>query len=237
MITLQEAMIGYGGVTLFPPLSGHFAAGSLTAVVGVNGAGKSTLLKTLAGLLPLQNGSLSFSGNTLPRMAYLPQQAELDRQFPIVVSDLVAMGSWPQSGMFGGLRKRVALQIAEALDTVGMTSMAHSPVGELSGGQLQRVLFARLLVQQAPLILLDEPFTGIDSATTQLLLQVIAQLHRQGKTVIAVLHDMSMVANHFPQVLLLTPECCHWGAASRVLEHIPALNVASPLVCRVAVAQ
>ncbi|MNZ82039.1 Macrolide export ATP-binding/permease protein MacB [compost metagenome] len=115
--------------------------------------------------------------------------------------------------------------------------MARSPVGELSGGQLQRVLFARMLVQQAPLILLDEPFTGIDSATIRLLLQVIAQLHRQGKTVIAVLHDMSMVANHFPQALLLTPQCCHWGAADRVLEHIPALNIASSPLCRMAVTQ
>ncbi|SMB25851.1 ABC transporter-related protein [Serratia proteamaculans] len=237
MITLQRAVVGYGGDPLFPPLNGHFATGSLTAVVGVNGAGKSTLLKALAGLLPLQSGKLSFSGNKAPRMAYLPQQAELDRQFPIVVSDLVAMGSWLQIGMFGGLRKRAALQIAEALDTVGMTSMAHNAVGELSGGQLQRVLFARLLVQQAPLILLDEPFTGIDSATTQLLLQVIAQLHRQGRTVIAVLHDMSMVERHFPQALLLTPQCCHWGAADRVLDHIPALNIANPPLCRKAVAQ
>ncbi|MGQ8773057.1 metal ABC transporter ATP-binding protein [Serratia sp. NA_112.1] len=237
MISLKQAVMGYGSTPLFPPLSGHFTAGSLTAVVGVNGAGKSTLLKTLAGLLPLQSGALSFSGNKLPRMAYLPQQAELDRQFPIVVSDLVAMGSWPQMGMFAGLNKRAALQIAEALDTLGMTSMARSPVGELSGGQLQRVLFARLLVQQAPLILLDEPFTGIDSATIQLLLQVIAQLHRQGRTVIAVLHDMSMVAKHFPQALLLTPQCCHWGAADRVLEHIPALNIASSPLCQMAVAQ
>jgi zinc/manganese transport system ATP-binding protein len=99
-------------------------------------------------------------------------------------------------------------------------------VGELSGGQLQRGLFARLLVQQAPLILLDEPFTGIDSATTQILLQVIAQLHRQGKTVIAVLHDMSMVAEHFSQVLLLTPQACHWGAAKRVLEQVPRYHAA-----------
>lgn len=236
MITLQQTVFGYGGTPLFPPLSGHFAAGSLTAVVGVNGAGKSTLLKTLAGLLPLQSGSLLFSGNKLPRMAYLPQQAELDRQFPILVSDLVAMGSWPQCGMFRGLNKRAGLQIVEALDAVSMASMARSPVGELSGGQLQRVLFARLLVQQAPLILLDEPFTGIDSATTQLLLQVIAQLHQQGRTVIAVLHDMSMVANHFPQALLLTPQCCHWGDAERVLEHIPALNVASRPQCLRAVA-
>lgn len=123
--------------------------------------------------------------------------------------------------MFGGMNQRAASQVNEALASVGMSALAHSPVGELSGGQLQRVLFARLLVQQAPLILLDEPFTGIDSATTQILLQVIAQLHQQGRTVIAVLHDMSMVAEHFPQVLLLTPQACHWGAAERVLEQVP----------------
>ncbi|MCP1065020.1 ABC transporter ATP-binding protein [Serratia symbiotica] len=228
MITLQQAEIGYGSVPpLFSPLSGHFATGSLTAVVGVNGAGKSTLLKTLAGLQPLQGGSLHFSGNQPPRIAYLPQQTELDRQFPIRVSDLVAIGNWEKSGMFGGLSKYASRHIAEALECVGMTAMASRPVGELSGGQLQRVLFARLLVQQAQLILLDEPFTGIDSATTQLLVQVIEQLYRQGRTLIAVLHDMSLVTNHFSQVLLLTPQCCHWGDADWVLEHIPALNVAS----------
>ncbi len=203
MITLRQLAIGYGATPLFPPLSGQFTAGSLTAVVGVNGAGKSTLLKTFAGLLPPLGGSLSFIGGKPPRRAYLPQQAELDRQFPIAVSDLVAMGCWPQSGMFGGMSKRAASQVNEALASVGMSALAHTPVGELSGGQLQRGLFARLLVQQAPLILLDEPFTGIDSATTQILLQVIAQLHRQGKTVIAVLHDMSMVAEHFSQVGVL----------------------------------
>lgn len=235
MITLQQAEIGYGSVPLFSPLSGHFATGSLTAVVGVNGAGKSTLLKTLVGLQPLQGGSLHFSGNQPPRMAYLAQQTELDRQFPIRVSDFVAMGNWAKSGMFGGLSKCASRHIAEVLECVGMTAMASRPVGELSGGQLQRVFFARLLVQQAPLILLDEPFTGIDSATTQLLVQVIEQLHRQGRTLIAVLHDMSLVTNHFPQVLLLTPQCCHWGDADLVLEHIPVLNVASQPQCQMAV--
>lgn len=227
MITLQQAKIGYGSVPLFSPLSGHFGHGSLTAVVGVNGSGKSTLLKTLAGLQPLQGGSLHFSGNQPPGMAYLPQQTELDRQFPIRVSDLVAMGNWAKSGMFGGLSKYASRHIAEALECVGITTMASRPVEELSGGQLQRVLFARLLVQQVPLILLDEPFSGIDSATIQLLIQVIEQLHQQGRTLIAVLHDISLVINHFPQVLLLTPQCCHWGDADRVLENIPALNVAS----------
>lgn len=222
MMTLRKVIIGYDNSRLFPPLCGQFATGSLTAVIGVNGAGKSTLLKSLAGLQPLLGGSLDFVGGKSPAIAYLPQQAELDRQFPILVNDLVAMGCWPQSGLFGNTNKRSMLQVTRALDSVGMTSMAAAPLAELSGGQLQRVLFARLLVQQAPLILLDEPFTGIDAATTQLLQQVIAQLHWQGKTVIAVLHDMSAVASHFPEVLLLTPECCHWGNTEQVLTHFPA---------------
>ncbi len=228
MMTLRKAIVGYDDSPLFPPLCGQFATGSLTAVIGVNGAGKSTLLKSLAGLHPLLGGNLDFVGGKPPAIAYLPQQAELDRQFPILVSDLVAMGCWPQSGLFGGLNKRSMLQIANALDNVGMSSMAKTPVGELSGGQLQRVLFARLLVQQAPLILLDEPFTGIDAATIQLLLQVIARLHREGKTVIVVLHDMSTVANHFPEALLLTPQRCHWDNAEQVLAHfpLPAMAVA-----------
>lgn len=219
MMTLQNVTVGYDRIPLFPPLCGRFTAGSLTAVIGVNGAGKSTLLKSLVRLHPLLGGKLRFAGTKAPAMAYLPQLAELDRQFPILVQDLVAMGCWPQSGLFGRVNKHSMQQIANALDSVGMSLLAHEVVGELSGGQLQRALFARLLVQQAPLILLDEPFTGIDAATTQLLLQVIAQLHQQGRTVIAVLHDMSTVANHFPEALLLTPERCHWDNAERVLVH------------------
>ncbi|MFI8415268.1 metal ABC transporter ATP-binding protein [Serratia sp. NPDC078593] len=225
MINLQQVRVGYGKTPLFPPLSGRFTTGSLTAVIGGNGAGKSTLLKTLAGLLPAQGGTLSISANDIQAIGYLPQQAELDRQFPIVVSDVVAMGCRRQCGMFGGLTRLARQQIAAALATVGMETMAHVSVGELSGGQLQRVLFARLLVQQASLILLDEPFTGIDRATTQLLLQVIAQLHRQGNTIIAVLHDMAMVAEHFPEALLLTPARYVWGSADSVLTHLPPIPI------------
>ncbi|QNK31505.1 ABC transporter ATP-binding protein [Serratia sp. JUb9] len=217
MIALHQATVGYGDLPLFPPLSGHFASGSLTAVIGVNGAGKSTLLKTIAGLLPLQGGSLKFSPHPPPAIAYLPQQLELDRQFPITVGDLVAMGCWRRSGIFGAVKRAQRQCITEALETVGMTSLVHRPLNALSGGQLQRALFARLLVQQTPLILLDEPFTGIDTATTGLLLRVIEQLHRQGKTLIAVLHDMAMVADHFPQALLLSAQHCRWGTADEVL--------------------
>ncbi|MEB6337647.1 metal ABC transporter ATP-binding protein [Serratia rhizosphaerae] len=227
MIALHQLTVGYGGASLFPPLSGHFATGSLTAVIGVNGAGKSTLLKTIAGLLPLQGGSLQFSTYPPPAVAYLPQQLELDRLFPITVGDLVAMGCWRRSGIFGAVTRSQRQCITEALETVGMSPLAHRPLNALSGGQLQRALFARLLVQQTPLILLDEPFTGIDTATTGLLLRVIEQLHRQGKTLIAVLHDMAMVADHFPQALLLSTQHCRWGAADEVLTQGYAGNTAT----------
>lgn len=226
MINLSKLEVGYERRAVAMPLSGTITAGSLTAVIGANGAGKSTFLKTLAGLQPPIAGSIEFTGlagnkNKRPMLAYLPQQAELDREFPISVFDLVAMGCWPQSGLFGGISRESERQVNEALATVGMTEMRHSAVGELSGGQLQRTLFARLLIQQAPLIMLDEPFTGIDSQTTELLLKVIRQWHEQGKTVIAVLHDIAMVARHFPQVLFLSQQQNIWGSADRVLCHFP----------------
>ncbi|EOU3146795.1 metal ABC transporter ATP-binding protein [Yersinia enterocolitica] len=217
MINLKNTEIGYDNHALTPPIDGCFVAGSLTAIIGANGAGKSTLLKTLAGLQPAVAGQITFTGGRVPQMAYLPQQAELDRQFPIVVQDVVAMGCWPQSGLLGGINHQSRQRINQALSAVGMQDMARQPVGELSGGQLQRVLFARLLVQQAQLILLDEPFTGIDSQTVGLLLEVIHQLHTEGRTIIAVLHDMSMVEEHFPHALWLTPQGHCWQSAEQVL--------------------
>lgn len=221
MIFVNNVEVGYDRRAVAMPVSGQFLSGSLTAVIGANGAGKSTFLKTLAGLQQAVAGNITFTGGKRPRLAYLPQQAELDRGFPISVFDLVAMGCWPQSGLFGGINQQSATAVTQALETVGMTEMSHLPVGSLSGGQLQRTLFARLLVQQAPLIMLDEPFTGIDTQTTELLLKVIAQWHQEGKTVIAVLHDISMVARHFPHVLYLSAQQNLWGTAHDLLGHFP----------------
>lgn len=227
MINLRKIEIGYDRDPLTPPIDGCFAAGSLTAIIGANGAGKSTLLKTVAGLQPVIAGQLTFVDGRTPQMAYLPQQAELDRQFPIAVEDLVAMGCWPQSGLLGRINHQSRQRIKQALNIVGIQNMARQPVGELSGGQLQRVLFARLWVQQAQLILLDEPFTGIDSQTVQLLLEVIHQLHDEGRTIIAVLHDMSMVAEHFPEALWLTPQGYCWQQSKHVLAELHRSHSAS----------
>ncbi|MBT1433503.1 ABC transporter ATP-binding protein [Dickeya dianthicola] len=217
MIALHTLMFGYPGQPPLGTLDGCFDGGSLTAIVGANGTGKSTLLKTLAGLLPPLGGHFCMAPQARRQLGYLPQLAEFDRQFPLSVNDLVLMGCAPHCGMFGRISGAWRKKAHEALDTVGMAEFAQAHIGTLSGGQLQRVLFARLLVMQSPVILLDEPFTGIDAQTTRTLLTVVRQLHQQGRTILAVLHDLEQVAAHFPRVLMLRPEGHHWGDCHEVL--------------------
>lgn len=206
MITLNALEIGYQGKSITPPLNGTFHAGTLTALVGANGTGKSTLLKTLAGLVPPVSGSVELAVSR-KQMAWLPQHSEIDKTFPITVFDLVAMGYWQVCGWFGGINRAMRQNIMAALAQVGMEAFATAQPGSLSGGQLQRVLFARLLLQDAPLLLLDEPFTGVDSATEKLLIEHLKARHRAGCTLIVVLHDMATVAAHFQQSLCLS--CAH----------------------------
>jgi len=217
MITLENVVLGYQGQGISPAISGSVQTGSMTALVGANGSGKSTLLKTIAGLLPAVSGRLRFDAAAQPRIAYLPQQSEIDHQFPINVADVVAMGCWPATGLLGRIGRGEKVLIGQALERVGLTALAARPIETLSGGQFQRMLFARLLVQQAPLVLLDEPFSGIDSQTCRLLMEVINQLHAGGQTLLVVLHDNDLVARHFPQTLLLSQKRVLWGASGDVL--------------------
>lgn len=200
-----------------PPLTGHIAKGSMTAIIGANGTGKSTLLKTLLKLQSPVSGQLSFTGGSTPRIAWLPQLAEMDRQFPATVYDVVCMGAWPARGLFSSLNRQNRLRVADAIERVGLSALSKQPIETLSGGQFQRMLFARLLVQDAPLVLLDEPFTGVDSQTSDFLMSLICQMHQAGQTVMAVLHDNERVNQHFPHVLLLTQDHFHWGDATVVL--------------------
>lgn len=217
MIELERVVPGYQGRAVAPALSGTFHAGSMTAVIGANGTGKSTLLKTLIRLQAPISGKVVYSRGAMPRVAWLPQLAEMDRQFPTTVYDVVSMGSWPARSIFSGLNRWCRQRVAEAIERVGLSLMAKQPIETLSGGQYQRMLFARLLVQNAPLVLLDEPFTGIDVQTTNFLMTLIRQMHEEGQTVITVLHDNELVERFFPDVLLLGPQTTHWGATSQVL--------------------
>ncbi|MFB9087619.1 ABC transporter ATP-binding protein [Erwinia tracheiphila] len=214
MIHLNNLTAGYRGKAATPVLEGRFLHGSMTALIGANGSGKSTLLKTVAGLLRPVSGSVTH--NYSPGdVFFLPQQSEIERGFPVSVFDLVAMGCWRQCGWFGAMNRSVRQSVMGALEKVNMQDFALMPPGELSGGQLQRVLFARLLVQNASLLLLDEPFTGIDSETTAMLLTLLEERHQAGCTLIVVLHDLVAVEKHFSQTLKLLPNRAEWLSGSK----------------------
>src|SRR5918994_6705339 len=215
-IRFDDVTLGYGRRPAVHHLAGTIAPGSLTAIVGPNGAGKSTLLKGVVGTLAPLQGAISLSEGMRTRIAYLPQAADLDRSFPISVYDLVAMGLWSRSGLFGGIGRRDRDRIEEALAAVGLTGFERRPIGTLSGGQMQRALFARLLLQDASVILLDEPFTAIDANTTADLLDLVRRWHAEERTVVAVLHDLETVRRVFPQTLLIAREPIAWGDTAGV---------------------
>lgn len=216
MIELDNLVVGYDRLAITPTLCGTIEKGSLTAIVGINGCGKSTLLKTLAGFIPPVSGQLRWHGPR-PVIGWLAQRHALESQFPLTVYDVVSQGAWPRVSLWRGLKGEIRRKISSALERVGLTPLSASPIEALSGGQFQRMLFARVLVQQAPLVMLDEPFTGIDEATSQVLMELILDMHRDGQTVLAVLHDNQRVARHFPETLLLESPHARWGNTSSVL--------------------
>jgi zinc/manganese transport system ATP-binding protein len=216
-INVEALCVTYGGRLALEGLSGRFAPGSLTAVVGPNGAGKSSLLKALAGIVPPRAGCVISPAFALNRIAYLPQQADIDRNFPISVGELVALGGWRNFGSFRPMPNNVIGLVVEATAMVGLQGFIDRQIADLSIGEFQRALFARLLLQDARVVLLDEPFAAIDEPTTQDLLRVVRRLHDERRTVVAVLHDLDQVREHFPTTLLLARSCIGWGDTATVL--------------------
>lgn len=209
IIQFDDFTLGYRRHPAVHHLNGTVHQGTLTAVVGTNGCGKSTLMKGIVGMLKPMTGRCTVASHA--RLAYLPQQSELDRHFPANVWDLVSLGLWPRRGLFGLIRDNDRQAIRHALDTVGLHGLEQRPIDTLSGGQLQRALFARVLVQDANLILLDEPFNAIDANTLDVLLALIKQWQTDGRTILVVVHDLDLVREHFPQTLLLARELVAWG--------------------------
>jgi zinc/manganese transport system ATP-binding protein len=214
-LQFDDLTLGYDNHPAVHHLNGALAHGSLTAVVGPNGSGKSTLLKGIVGVIKPMAGRIEHHAGC--RMAYLPQHSEIDRHFPAQVRDIVALGLWPKRGMLGRLNGEDRQEIGNALAAVGLDGFQERPLDTLSGGQLQRSLFARVLLQNADLILLDEPFNAIDARTLSDLIELVKRWHGEQRTVLVVLHDLELVRNHFPETLLLARQPVAWGKTGEVL--------------------
>lgn len=216
-LRLENLTLGYDRHPAVHHLDGAVKSGALVAVVGPNGAGKSTLFKGIAGALKPLAGAILRDGTDERGIAYLPQAPDIDRSFPIGVYDMVAMGLWRSRGLLRGIGGKDHYAIEAAIAAVGLTGFERRPIGTLSGGQMQRMLFARLVAQDASLILLDEPFAAIDTRTSAELLGLVKRWHSEGRTVLAALHDVDLVKAAFPETLLLAREPVAWGPTAEVL--------------------
>lgn len=216
-LRFRDLTLGYGRRPAVHHLDGDVPEGDLVALVGPNGAGKSTLLKGILGEAARLGGSIDLCGRRVAEMAYLPQRAEIDASFPIGVQDFVATGSWPRLGAWRRADAAEERRVADALDRVALTGFEDRPIGTLSGGQMQRVLFARTIVQDSQLILLDEPFAAVDERTAAELIGVVRNWHAEGRTVLVSLHDLAQVRQAFPTALLLAREPIAWGPTASVL--------------------
>jgi len=216
-LQFRDLTLGYDRHPAVHHLDGAVASGALVAVVGPNGAGKSTLFKGIVGVIKPLAGGIDLCGLGARDIAYLPQIAEIDRTFPISVYDMVSMGLWRQAGLFGGIGRTAREKVRTAMAAVGLSGFEERPIGTLSGGQMQRTLFARLLLQDARVIVLDEPFNAIDAKTAADLCDLVLRWHSEKRTVIAALHDLDLVKSIFPEALLLAREPVAWGATRDVL--------------------
>ncbi len=215
-VILENVNVRFGRSIALRDISGVFLEGSLTAIAGPNGAGKSTLLKAITGTLKPQSGEI-FVAKGLS-VAYLPQASTLNRDFPLSVLQAVCTGFWGRIGNAKGISHEMRQEASQALAETGLDGFESRQLSDLSGGQFQRLLFARLILQDARLILLDEPFAAIDAETTSRLIQMILHWHQQGRTVICVLHDLLMIQKYFPDSFVMAGRCLGHGHTHKMLE-------------------
>jgi ABC-type Mn2+/Zn2+ transport system ATPase subunit len=220
-LLVENATVSYGDRPALQEVTFCVPVGTQVAVIGPNGAGKSTLFKALVGLLPLRKGSISVHGLPLGHhrdcVAYVPQREEVDWRFPVTVSDVVMMGRYGRLGRLKLPGRSDRTAVAESLEKLSIADLASQPIGGLSGGQQQRVFLARALAQEPHIVLMDEPFTGIDVSTQEATLALFEKLRDQQVTVLISTHDLNLAATHFDQVLLLNHRLIAYGPASQVL--------------------
>ena len=220
MLEFRNLTIGYNRHPAVHNLTAEIERGALMALVGPNGAGKSTLMKAILGHVAPMEGKITLHGICKQDIAYLPQANMVDRNFPMTAFQFVASGTWHECGISRRIRRQTSERVSSALDRVGLAGFEKRSLNALSGGQFQRLLFARKLMQNAQLVLLDEPFTGVDEQTIDDLMQLIIAMNASGTTVVAVIHNIALVKRFFPKAILLSRELIGCGATAQVLtEH------------------
>jgi manganese/iron transport system ATP-binding protein len=219
-LELREVTVRYGTRLALDGVSLAVAQGAQVAVVGPNGAGKSTLFKAIVGLLPIASGEVLLHGQTqaeyMEPIAYVPQREEVDWRFPVTVFDVVAMGRYGRGKWLKRLAASDRRAVQRSLERLDVADLAHRPIGELSGGQQQRVFLARALAQEPHVLLLDEPFTGVDVSTREATLDLLAGLRSHGVTVLVSTHDLDLAAGRFDQVVLLNHKLISAGTPQEV---------------------
>lgn len=219
-LAVENIVVSYNDHPALDDVSFLVPHGTRVAIVGPNGAGKSTLFKALVGLLPLRRGRILIHGLPLGNhqdcVAYVPQRNEVDWKFPVTVSDVVLMGRYGKLGWFNRPGKRDGLIVTRSLEQMDIANLAREPIGDLSGGQQQRVFLARALAQEPHILLMDEPFTGVDVSTQEATLALLDQLREQQVTVMVSTHDLDLAAKRFDQVLLINHRLIAYGKAEQV---------------------
>jgi manganese/iron transport system ATP-binding protein len=221
ILDVHKLCVRYNGHLALEDLTFHLHAGERVAVVGPNGAGKSTLFKVVAGVLQPTSGTVSVFGST-PRghvcIAYIPQRSQVDWNFPVNVADVVMMGRIAKLGPLGWPKKGDWDRVHEALQTVELEPLAKRQIGELSGGQQQRMFIARALAQEAELMLMDEPLSGLDTPSQESILSLLDALQHQNVTVMVATHDLEQAAQYFDRIMLLNHRLIGFGTPEQVLQ-------------------
>ncbi len=218
-LDVRDVVVSYNNVLALDHVTFQVQPNERVAVVGPNGAGKSTLFKAISGIIRPASGEIRIFGEPPGGhicIAYVPQRSQIDWEFPVTVADVVMMGRIGKLGLFRWPRKRDWAIVEDALKQVGMLELKDRQIGELSGGQQQRVFLARALAQEAELLLLDEPFTGLDAPSQQAILDILDLVKARGVTALVSTHDLDLAAKHFDRMMLLNRRVVAFGPPERV---------------------
>ena len=219
-VTVQDLSVAYDRKRVLSNIFLEIDQGHRYGILGPNGSGKSTLLKSILGLIDDYTGRIEVLGRPVEevrrRVVYVPQRSEIDFTFPATVRDVVLMGRFPHKRVFQRMNEEDHRLAEEAMTELGILNLQHRQIGELSGGQQQRTFLARALTQQADILLLDEPFVGVDIPTEEKIIEVLRRLSTTGKTLLVVHHDLQAVPEYFDHVVLLNQRLIAYGKTEEV---------------------